>query len=86
MADLTYVEIIWHDAHALTDSWIELDDIDDEPCVVISVGQLLPSAKKDHVVICQSSNTEDQLDCVLCVPVGMVKSMRVLGVGGLEAS
>lgn len=86
MGDLTYVEIIWHDAHADTTSWIELDDLDHDPCVVVSVGQLLPSAKKDHVVICQSSNTEEQLDCVLCVPVGMVKSMRVLGVGGLEAS
>jgi hypothetical protein len=86
MSDLTYVEIIWHDAHADTTSWIELDDIANDPCVVVSVGQLLPSAKKDHVVICQSSNTEEQLDCVLCVPVGMVKSMRVLGVGGLEAS
>ena len=86
MSDLTYVEIIWHDAHADTTSWIELDDIGNDPGVVVSVGQLLPSAKKDHVVICQSSNTEEQLDCVLCVPVGMVKSMRVLGVGGLDAS
>ena len=83
MADLTYVEIVWHDAHALTDSWIELDDLDDEPCVVISVGQLLPSAKKDHVVICQSSNSQEQLDCVLCIPVGMIKSMRVLGTSNI---
>ena len=83
MGDLTYVEIIWHDAHADTTSWIEFDDIGNDPCVVISVGQLLPSAKKDHVVICQSSNTEEQLDCVLCVPVGMIRSMRVLGTSNI---
>jgi hypothetical protein len=46
MADLTYVEIVWHDAHALTDSWIELDDLDDEPCVVVSVGVLLPFSEE----------------------------------------
>lgn len=81
--DATYVEIIWHDAHADTTSWIELEDIGNDPCVVISVGHLLPSAKKDHVVICQSYNSEDQLDCVLCVPVGMVRSMRVLGTSNI---
>ncbi len=81
--DVTYVEIVWHDAHADTTSWIELDDIDDDPCVVVSVGQLLASAKKDHVVICQSSNSQEQLDCVLCVPVGMIKSMRVLGTANI---
>jgi hypothetical protein len=86
MSDLTYVEIVWHDAHALTDSWIELDDLDDEPCVVVSVGVLLPSVKKGHVVVSQSANTQEQFDCVLAVPVGMIKSMRVLGVGGLAAS
>jgi hypothetical protein len=86
MSDLTYVEIIWHDAHADVTSWIELDDLDDEPCVVVSVGVLLPSVKKNHVVVCQSSNSQDQFDCVLAIPVGMIKSMRVLGVGGLEPS
>jgi hypothetical protein len=80
----TYVEIIWHDAHALTDSWIELDDIDDEPCVVVSVGHvLLPSVKKDHVVVSQSANSQEQFDCVLAVPVGMIKSMRVLGTSNI---
>lgn len=86
MANLTFVEIVWDDAHAVTDSWIELNDLDDEPCVVVSVGVLLPSVKKGHVVVSQSANSQDQFDCVLAVPVGMIRSMRVLGVGGLDGS
>ena len=70
------VEVVWHDAHADTNSWIELDDIGSEPCVVTSIGILLPEAKPDHVVLAQSSNSFDQLDCVLCIPVAMVKTMR----------
>jgi hypothetical protein len=78
-----FVEVIWHDAFADTTSWIDLDAIDDEPCAVVSVGILLPDRKRDHVVLCQSQNVNEQIDCVLAIPVGMVRSMRVLGSGGL---
>lgn len=81
----TFVEVIWHDAHADVTSWIELDDLDADPCVVVSVGLLLPEAKDHHVVIAQSHNSQEQFDCVLSIPVGMIRSMRVLGTstGGL---
>jgi hypothetical protein len=81
----TFVEIVWHDAHADTTTWIEKDEISENPCVVVSCGILLPEAKPDHIVLSQSMNSYDQLDCVLSVPVGMVQSMRVLG-SGLDAS
>jgi hypothetical protein len=81
----TFVEIIWHDAHADTTTWIEKDEISENPCVVVSCGILLPEAKPDHIVLSQSMNSYDQLDCVLSVPVGMVQSMRVLG-SGLDAA
>jgi hypothetical protein len=80
----TFAEIIWHDAHADTTTWIEKDDIDEQPCVVISCGILLPNTKPNHVVLVQSLNSFDQVDCVLSIPVAMVKSMRVLG-SGLDA-
>ena len=80
----TFVEIVWHDAHADTNTWIEKDAIDENPCVVVSCGILLSDAKPDHVVLCQSLNSYEQLDCVLSIPVGMVHSMRVLG-SGLDA-
>jgi hypothetical protein len=72
------VLVIWHDAFAITDTWIEVEDIDDEPCVTHSVGWLLPDAKKDHVVICQSTNSEDTIDSVLAIPVAMVKDTKLL--------
>jgi hypothetical protein len=81
----TFVEIVWHDAHADTTTWIEKDEISENPCVVVSCGILLPEAKPDHIVLSQSMNSYDQLDCVLSVPVGMVQSMRVLG-SGLDAA
>jgi len=72
------VLVVWHDAHSESAGWCQLSDIDDAPCVVHTVGLLLPNAKRDHVVIAQSRTSSDALDGVLCIPVGMVKSMVVL--------
>jgi len=68
---------MWHDAHAEL-SWVAFDDIDPEPCVVETIGWLLPNAKKGHVVVAQSITNEDGLDNVLCIPVGMIVSVRVI--------
>ena len=80
----TFVEVVWHDAHADTSNWIESSEIGYDPCVVISVGILLPETKPDHIVLAQSQNSFDQLDCVLSIPVAMVKSMRAIFTGGLD--
>lgn len=72
------VRVTWFDAFAETSSWIEIDDIDDEPCEVMSVGFLLADAKKDHVVIAQSINDNDSIDSVLCIPVAMVAKTELL--------
>jgi len=69
--------VVWHDAHALT-SWVDFDEIDADPCVVETIGWLLPNAKKGHVVVAQSITNEDGLDNVLCIPVGMIVSVRVI--------
>ena len=63
---------------------MEKDEISEQPCVVVSCGILLSDAKPDHVVLVQSLNSYDQVDCVLSIPVAMVQSMRVLG-SGLDA-
>lgn len=72
------VLVVWHDAFALTNSWIEVSDIDDEPCITHSVGFLIPDAKKDYVVLCQSFNSEDTIDSVLAIPNAMVKETKLL--------
>ena len=50
----TFVEIVWHDAHADTNTWIEKDAIDTNPCVVVSCGILLTEVKPNHIVLSQS--------------------------------
>lgn len=78
MVKLPIVRLTWLDAFAETSSWMDIDEIDDEPCQVVSVGFLLADAKKDHVVIAQSINDNDSIDSVLCVPVAMVIKTELL--------
>ena len=73
----TVVLVVWHDAHSVADTWIEVADIDVEPAVVESVGFLLADAKPKHIVLAQSL-TGDECDHILAVPVEMVRSMKVL--------
>ena len=47
------VLVTWNDAHAVTDSWEDIDALDGSPCVVTSVGFVLPHVKAGHVVLAQ---------------------------------
>jgi hypothetical protein len=79
---LRLVYVVWHDAHSDTQTWTPLADLNDEPCVVHTVGFLLAAQKSNHVVIAQSYYNDDDggrdVDAVLCIPIGMVKAMVVL--------
>lgn len=73
------IHIVWHDAHSISESWTSKSDIENEPCIVSSVGWLIPRAKHDHVVIAQSMILEqDHLDNLLAIPVGMIKQINRL--------
>jgi len=77
---VTAVLVTWHDAHSGAESWINIKDLDTEPAEVQSVGFLLATSdggKPDRVTLYQSRN-EDSLDHVLHIPVGMVRTMKVL--------
>lgn len=75
----TRVLVVWHDAHSdNAGGWCELDDLSTEPCVVETIGWLLADRKPDHVVVAQSITSDDALDSVLCIPVGMVRSLHVI--------
>lgn len=65
--------ITWRDAHAVTHTWTQVDELDDEPCIVRSVGWLLPNVKSGHLVLAQSHiETAGDVDHVLAIPAGMV--------------
>ena len=47
----TFVEVVWHDAHADTSNWIDMGEIGCDPCVVVSVGILLPDTKPNPLLL-----------------------------------
>jgi len=70
--------VTWHDAHS-EDGWQEIDEINNEPCVVRTVGYLIDNSKAGHVVIAQSLiEGTDTIDAVLYIPVAMVVAIRVM--------
>jgi hypothetical protein len=72
------VRVTWHDAHSAS-HWQEVRDIDADPYVVETVGWLLPGTKPDHVVIAQSVGSDDSIDGIVSIPVGVVVALKLLG-------
>ena len=72
------VLLVWMDAHASTETWTPLEEIDPAPCLIHTVGLLLPEIKPGHVSVAQSVDEDDRVDSVLCVPVDMVVRMEDL--------
>lgn len=73
----TMVLVVWHDAHSVSTSWMPISDIEPEPAVVHSIGWLIPNAKTNHTVICQSY-IEDSADHILAIPIKMVEQVKIL--------
>lgn len=74
-----YVEVVWFDAHAVTESWTPVDELDRENCVVRSVGMLMDNVKEGHLVLAQSMICgQDTVDNVLAIPAGMVRQVNPL--------
>lgn len=73
MSEFQLVKITWQDAHALTTGWEAIAELDDEPCLVESVGFLIPDVKKGHLTIAQSWIAgNEEVDHVLSIPAKMV--------------
>ena len=79
MAGLTAVVVHWADAHAGTEHWTPVEELDDDgEYIVASVGWLLPvdeGGKPDHVTLVQSLTVDDHVDHVLHIPVSMVRTI-----------
>jgi hypothetical protein len=75
MTDHRLQLVTWRDAHAVTETWTHIDELDKHDCVVTSVGILLENVKPGYVVLAQSMiDGEHTVDHVLAIPVGMVVS------------
>lgn len=81
MAGLSVVLLKWADAHSGAHHWHALGEIEDDgEYIVQSVGWLIPvdeGGKDGHVTLAQSMTPDADVDHVLHVPVGMVRSMSV---------
>lgn len=78
------VEIVWWDAHALTDSWTEVDSLDLDPRVITTVGMLIPNLKQGHYTVAQSVDGS-LVDNVIAIPEEMlVQPIRFLA--GIDPS
>lgn len=77
--DLPLVLVTWHDAHADAQGWADITELDDDPCIVHSIGFQLENRKAGHVSLVQSIITTE-VDSVLHIPTAMVQSIRVLEV------
>ena len=73
-ASMRVVVVVWRDAHADGGgSWLSVEDIEDAPYVVESVGFVLEGDKSGHLSICQSLGDDDGVvDHVLHIPDGMI--------------
>jgi hypothetical protein len=74
------VIVTWHDAHSdrVGQSWIQRDDMDDDPYVVTSAGFLLDPPKTGHVSVVQSVGDDGCMDHILHIPNGMIIAVRTL--------
>lgn len=74
--------VTWHDTHSDAEGWVDIQDIDQTPCVVHSVGWLLPThegGKPDHVTLYQTRIEDtEQVDSVAHIPVGMVIKVKLI--------
>jgi hypothetical protein len=77
----TPVCVVWQDAHALSSSWITVDEIEAKPRTITTVGYVIQGAKHRHLVIAQSVDG-DNLDHVLAIPLGMIRRVDVLAPAG----
>lgn len=79
MSDYKLVKVTWLDAHAVTTGWEPIEELDPDPCVVESVGFLLPDVKAGHVTLAQSwIDGNEEVDHVLSIPTKMVTRLEVL--------
>lgn len=78
MSEHAIISVVWLDAHAASEGWFDIADLDVEPCSVVTVGWLIADAKPDHVTVAQSLADDGECYGLFCIPIGMVQKVVVL--------
>ena len=78
------VQVVWHDAFS-KDAWKSVEDLralDAGHATIDTVGYLIRRDKKciivSHSISREDEAHEDEACCSICIPLGMVVSMKVL--------
>jgi hypothetical protein len=83
----TLAIVSWTDTFSDHSGWTYIEELTQEPCIVHSVGWLIPTAEggnPNHVSLYQSRiEDSDQVDSVLHIPVGMVVNVKLVTKGDL---
>jgi len=79
----TLAIVTWHDTHSDHPGWQTIGELQQDPCVVHSVGWLIPTQEggnPDHVTLYQSRiEGTNEVDSVCHIPVKMVVGMKLIG-------
>jgi hypothetical protein len=74
--DKPLVLVVWIDAYSLSNNeWHELDDLNDDPAIVHSVGFMTSKPNDRHVVLAQSLTEDQGVDGVLQIPRRIVRKI-----------
>lgn len=81
MTEPPMIRVRWTDAQGDAHGWTPIAELDDEPCIVTTVGHLVPG-RTGHVTVALSWHPDeaDQIvvDSVVHIPEGMVVSLENL--------
>lgn len=79
LKDGPLVRVTWHDAYVLSNhGWRDLNEIEDNPQVVYSVGHWHKIPKAKHLILVQTAADDGDVDNVLLIPMGMVRKIEKL--------
>lgn len=70
------VLVKWLDAHDENDTWISDFEIEKEPCVITSIGFIVPKGKPNHVTLAQSYSDELLYNNIIYIPDAMVVEVK----------
>lgn len=82
MISLNIAVVVWKDAHGDGATWQPYDATDPDPCLVTSVGYLLPKnhgGKPGHITVAQSTIRDEYVDSLLHIPRRMVVRKQIIG-------
>lgn len=72
------VLVHWLDAHDETDTWVDVKEIEKDPCIITSIGFVIENGKPNHLTLAQSYSDELLYNNIIYIPNGMVVDTTII--------